>query len=109
MKRPFTIVEIAMESGVSIATVSRVLNGTAPVSAATRTGVNAAIEKRSYTPNGFARELSRRSISGTAQTSGRRELDSLRMMVDKNVDGVLVAGGQADLIIRGSCSAPKYL
>lgn len=139
MKEPVTIVEIARESGVSIATVSRVLNGTAPVSAATRARVNAVIQKHAYTPNNFARGLSsRRSMtlgivmpdianpyfasmfqeienaayeahysvflcntsfrSGTAQTSGQRELDSFQMMIDKSVDGVLVAGGQADLI-----------
>ncbi len=145
MKQPVTIFEIAQECGVSIATVSRVLNGTAPVSHATRSRVNAAIEKYSYTPNGFARGLSRRKSmtlgvimpdianpyfagmfqeienaayeaqysvllcntsfrSSTAQTSGRRELDSFKMMADKNVDGVLVAGGQADL----TAVSPEY-
>lgn len=139
MKPSVTIIEIAKESGVSIATVSRVINGTAPVSEATRAKVNAVIEKHAYTPNGFAKGLSsRRSMtlgvimpdisnpyfagmfkeietaayeagysvllcntsfsSSTAQTSGRRELAGFRMMIDKQVDGVLVAGGQADLV-----------
>lgn len=145
MRRSVTIVEIARESGVSIATVSRVLNGTAPVSEATRERVNAVIQKYAYSPNSFARGLSSRKSmtlgiimpdianpyfasmfqeietaayeahysvflcntsfrSGTAQTSGRRELDSFQMMIDKNVDGVLVAGGQADLM----AVSPEY-
>jgi len=139
MKQPITIVGIAKESSVSVATVSRVLNHTAPVSEDTRARVNAVIRKHAYTPNSFARGLSSRRTmtlgivmsdisnpyfasmfqeienaayeahysvflcntsfsSRTAQTSGRRELDSFQMMIDKNVDGVLVAGGQADLM-----------
>lgn len=57
MDRPITIVQIAKESGVSIATVSRVMNGTAPVSEATRNRVNAVIRRYNYTPNAFARSL----------------------------------------------------
>lgn len=57
MDRPITIVQIANESGVSIATVSRVMNGTAPVSEATRKRVNAVIQRHNYTPNAFARSL----------------------------------------------------
>ena len=139
MKRPVTILEIAKESGVSTATVSRVINGTAPVSKATRDRVNAVIEKHAYTPNVFARSLiSRRSMTigiimpdisnpyfsamfeeiaeaagaahysvflcntsfraADAEAMTLRELDSFQMMLDKQVDGVLVAGGQADLL-----------
>ena len=57
MDRPITIVQIAKESGVSIATVSRVMNGTAPVSDATRERVNAVIRQHNYIPNAFARSL----------------------------------------------------
>lgn len=57
MKTPVTIVQIAKESGVSIATVSRVINGTAPVAPATRERVNAVIKKHHYTPNALARGL----------------------------------------------------
>ncbi len=139
MERPVTIVQIAKESGVSISTVSRVMNGTAPVSEATRARVKAVIEKYAYTPNSFARGLiNRQSMTlgiimpdisnpyfssmfseiekaayevhysvflcntafraATAETTTQRELDSFQMMLDKHVDGVLIAGGQADLM-----------
>lgn len=139
MERPVTILQIAQESGVSTATVSRVINGTAPVSQATRDRVNAVIERHAYTPNIFAKSLiSRRSMTigiimpdisnpyfsamfreiaeaagaahysvflcntsfraADAQAMTLRELDSFQMMLDKKVDGVLVAGGQADLL-----------
>lgn len=139
MNRPVTIKQIAKESGVSIATVSRVMNGTAPVSEATRERVKDAIQRHHYTPNAFARSLiNRQSMTigiiipdisnpyfsamftefersahqagysvllcntsfSAAQSRERtaREIDYFRMMLDKNVDGVVVAGGQADLI-----------
>lgn len=139
MNRPVTIVQIAKECGVSIATVSRVMNGTAPVSEATRAKVNEAIQRHRYTPNAFARSLIKRQSmtvgvimpditnpyfsamfsqfehaarranysvllcntsfsAGEAEERTQRELDYFQMMLDKNVDGVIVAGGQADLL-----------
>lgn len=134
-----TIKQIAKESGVSIATVSRVMNGTAPVSQATRDRVNEVIERHRYTRNAFARSLINRqsmtlgiimpdisnpyfsamfneferaaheahysvllcntSFCATqSQEKTIREVDYFQMMLDKNVDGVIVAGGQADLL-----------
>ena len=52
-----TIVDVAEKAGVSVATVSRVVNGNYPVRRATRERVEAAIEKLSYVPNLQAREL----------------------------------------------------
>jgi DNA-binding LacI/PurR family transcriptional regulator len=49
--------EVARVAGVSTATVSRVVNGTAPVDAATEKRVRAAIEKTGYYPNSHARTL----------------------------------------------------
>lgn len=57
MQRSISIVDIAKESGVSIATVSRVLNGSAPVSERTRERVNAVIRKYRYTPSTVAHSL----------------------------------------------------
>ena len=51
------IYDIAKLSGVSIATVSRVLNGSSKVSEKTKQKVMAVIEQESYTPNIFARGL----------------------------------------------------
>lgn len=52
-----TIDEIASLAGVSKATVSRVMNGTAPVAKETKRRVEAAIKKSNYQPNINARKL----------------------------------------------------
>lgn len=57
MEKSVTIVEIAKECGVSVATVSRVLNGSAPVSEEKRVKIQEAIARHHYTPNAFARGL----------------------------------------------------
>lgn len=57
MNQNVTIVQIAKESGVSIATVSRVLNGTVPVSAQTREKVEAVIQKYQYSSNSIAQRI----------------------------------------------------
>ena len=51
------IYDIAKRCGVSIATVSRVLNGSRNVSAKTRSNVLAVMREQGYTPNAFARGL----------------------------------------------------
>lgn len=54
-----TIADVARAAGVSTATVSRVLNGLGPVSAATRQRVQAAVAELHYAPHGAARSLAR--------------------------------------------------
>lgn len=139
MKEVITIRQIARESGVSVSTVSRVINGSAPVSEDVRRRVERIIEKHAYTPSGSAQgPVNRRSmiigvvmpditnpyftamfreISLSAQRAGysvllsntgftaasaaettRNELEAFKIMQEKSVDGVLVVGGQADLI-----------
>lgn len=56
------IYDIAQRSGVSIATVSRVINGSAGVRQKTREKVLAVIKQEDYTPNIFARGLGLNSI-----------------------------------------------
>lgn len=51
------IYDISKKTGVSIATVSRVINNNAKVSEKTRRKVLDAIEESGYTPNAFARGL----------------------------------------------------
>lgn len=51
------IYDIAKRSGVSIATVSRVVNGSPKVSDRTKERVMSVIEEAGYTPNAFARGL----------------------------------------------------
>lgn len=57
-----TIYDIAKEANVSIATVSRVLNGSQTVCAKTREKVVQAMKKLNYTPNPFARGLTLNSM-----------------------------------------------
>ena len=64
MGKNVTIVQIAKECGVSVATVSRVLNGTAPVSEEKRSRIQEAMSRHHYSPNAFARGLvSRQSMT----------------------------------------------
>lgn len=52
-----SIKDVAAEAGVSVATVSRALNGHPSVSAAARARVLAAVETLGYRPNALARSL----------------------------------------------------
>lgn len=52
-----TIYDIAKEANVSVSTVSRVLNDTAPVRASTRERIMSIIEKHQFQPNAQARSL----------------------------------------------------
>jgi len=54
---PITIYDVAREAGVSMATVSRVVNGNPNVKPNTRKKVMAAIERLGYRPNAVARGL----------------------------------------------------
>jgi LacI family transcriptional regulator len=54
-----TLYDVARRSGVSIATVSRVLHGQEPVRETTRARVRAAIEELGYVPDGAAQSLAR--------------------------------------------------
>jgi LacI family transcriptional regulator/LacI family asc operon transcriptional repressor len=58
-----TIYDVSEKAGVSIATVSRVLNGSDNVSAQTRQKVLDVIEACDYTPNAFARGLGLNSMN----------------------------------------------
>lgn len=55
----YTIKDVAKRAGVSVATVSRVLNGTETVREETRLRVEEAIEALQYSPNGLGRNLRR--------------------------------------------------
>lgn len=57
-----TIYDISRKAGVSIATVSRVINGSGNVRASTQKKVMDVIEQYNYTPNAFARGMGLNSI-----------------------------------------------
>ena len=56
-----TVADVARLAGVSVSTVSYALTGNRPISAATRTRIERAMQKLGYTPNPFARGLKGRS------------------------------------------------
>lgn len=148
MGKNATIVEIAKECNVSIATVSRVFHGSSAVAPATREKVEAAIKRQGYTPNALARSLvSNQSmtlgvivpditnpyfsalftqIEHAAITAGytvflcntfyvsssyqtmpplKHEEEYFNIMLQRQVDGVLIIGGQMDLVN----ASPDYL
>ena len=61
-KENMNIYDIAELSGVSIATVSRVVNDSPKVSEKTKMKVRAVMEANNYTPNVFARGLGLNSM-----------------------------------------------
>ncbi|MCD8095235.1 MAG: LacI family DNA-binding transcriptional regulator [Ruminococcus sp.] len=58
-----TIKDVASEAGLSVATVSRVLNNSANISEDASARVNAAIEKLGYSPNFLGRNLRKRETN----------------------------------------------
>ena len=62
MSNQMTIYDISKKAGVSIATVSRVLNGSTNVKPRTRKKVMDIIEQYGYKPNAFARGLGLNSM-----------------------------------------------
>jgi DNA-binding LacI/PurR family transcriptional regulator len=56
-RHPATITDVALLAGVSIATVSRVINGTTPVAEGTASKVRQAIKSLNFTPHSAARVL----------------------------------------------------
>ena len=76
-----TIYDISEKAGVSIATVSRVLNGSNRVSEKTRQKVLKVMEEYDYTPNAFARGLG----LNTMNTIGILCMDSPNLYLSKAV------------------------
>ena len=69
-KQEANIYEIAREAGVSIATVSRVMNHSASVSEKSYQKVMAAVSKFNYVPNGTARSLSTSTSNAIGDLNG---------------------------------------
>ena len=82
-RRP-TIIDVAKAAGVSIGTVSHVLNDSAKVKPATRTVVEAAIQRLAYRPNALARSLT--AIGRNDTDAARRALPRLMTVGYISVD-----------------------
>ena len=79
-----TVVDVARHAGVSLATVSRVLNGTARVSADMRERVHSAVRKLEFRPNPMAQGLRRGQTNSVALLVGdiaQRHFAELTMRV----------------------------
>ncbi|MEK8128053.1 LacI family DNA-binding transcriptional regulator [Paenibacillus filicis] len=138
MSKKITITEIAEKSGVSVSTVSRVLNNSPSVSPAKRERIQRIIDEYNYTPSIFARGMINHKtknigvmlpditnpyfasfflqvehfalsnmyatiLFNTMFTKNPRkyetplsETDYFKIILEKQVDGVLILGGQID-------------
>ena len=105
-----TIVDVAKESGVSVATVSRVVNGNYPVREKTRLKVENAIKKLEYVPNLQARELNtqRSSSIGVVVPSFdnmffAQVLDGIEERLRRSSYSLLLACAQNDAAREEEC------
>src|SRR6185437_15889791 len=108
-----TIYDVAREANVSMATVSRVVNGNPNVKPATRKKVNEVIERLGYRPNAVARGLASKKTTTVGViipdissmffaelargiediATMYKELHLLNTMLGKQVDGIVFMGG----------------
>jgi sugar/nucleoside kinase (ribokinase family) len=83
-RRRATILDVAREAGVSVGTVSHVLNGSAKVRPETREKVSTAIAKLAYRPNAMARSLT--ALARNEDAAARRRLPRLMSVGYISVD-----------------------
>jgi LacI family transcriptional regulator len=101
-----TVHEVAREAGVSAATVSRFLNGTARVSDDKRQAIETVIEKLNYKPNVLAQNLK----AGSSRTIGvlTQSLVSGYFSASlAGIDDALQGTGYAPLIVSGHWHADE--
>ncbi len=92
-----SIKDVAKEAGVSVATVSRVINGTATVSQDTKNAVNSAIEKLGYRQNLFGKNL-RQSKSGVIMVMLTSIANTFCANVIRSIDKAAAANGYCTMI-----------
>lgn len=137
-QKPITIKEIAKQSGVSVSTVSRVLNNNPSVNPAKRAKIQAVIDQYGYQPSMFARGMVSKQThtlavvvpditnpyftslifeieqyakqvgysvllmntmtAGMNKESSFREVDNFKTIKEKQVDGVIILGGELDKV-----------
>lgn len=103
---PVTLLDVAREAGVSPSTVSRILNGTATVSAAKRKAVEDAIKNMGFEPNPLAQSLK----SGRSMTVGIVVQDISSPFFSeilRGVDDGLNSTGYASVIVSGHWNASE--
>ena len=103
-----TVTDVALLAGVSISTVSRILNGNIRVASDKRQAVEAAIQKLQFHPNLSARSLR----SGSTKTVGvlTQELESLYFTAGaQGVEEGLTGSGFAPLVVPGHWNPKEEL
>ena len=96
------IYDIAEKCGVSIATVSRVLNNNPNVSAATRAKIQAVIDEANYTPSELARKLGNNHTEAPTTAGGSiRAVGVLCSRLQDPYYGPVLTGLEAALRQRG--------
>ncbi|MDU3980005.1 MAG: LacI family DNA-binding transcriptional regulator, partial [Staphylococcus epidermidis] len=101
-----TIYDVAREARVSMATVSRVVNGNQNVKPETRNKVNEVIKRLNYRPNAVARGLASKrtttdiatmykyhSIISNSDNDPEKEKEIFNNLLSKQVDGIIFLGG----------------
>ena len=95
MSRAPTIRDVARLTGVSIGTVSAVINNSAPVSERTKQRVLNCIEEQSYKPNNTARNLKRHRVS----TIGLIVPDLQNPFFSSIAEGVHLVAEESDVLL----------
>ncbi len=103
-----TIRQIAKEAGVSVATVSYVLNGTKPVTPEVERRVRLSIERHQYTPSDVARSLRRRTTSTVALVFGDI-MNSFHVRLAKGVEDACTRQGYGVLLYNHDEDEQKEL
>ena len=95
-----TMLDVSRKAGVAVSTVSRVLNGTAKISQATREAVFEAVKELNYRPNVLAQSLSKQQTNtiglviprGVANSQYLSQLiENTQKMADKNGKFLLIS------------------
>lgn len=105
-ERSITIKDIAEKASVSISTVSRVLNGNAPVAESTRQRIMEIIDELGYKPNLFAQGLAggqSRTIGILTQLIGSPFFDVILRGILKGING----SGYSPLFADGGWNSAK--
>ena len=98
-----TIYDISEKAGVSIATVSRVLNGSTKVKESTRKKIMDIIDEYGYTPNSSARAMGLKAM----QTIGILCADSSDIFLAKAVHGLTFIGAIWMIVVSTTTAASK--
>ncbi|EFT43930.1 substrate-binding domain-containing protein [Enterococcus faecalis] len=113
-KQTITIYDVAREANVSMATVSRVVNGNPNVKPATRKKVLEVIDRLDYRPNAVARGIDDVAtmykyniILANSDGDDQKEVTVLNNLLAKQVDGIIFMGHRITDDIRGEFSRSK--